>query len=122
MTPAQHPEDGGGSFGPWKGNARRVATNATAGGLAFDLSSLMDRPVIDMTRLSATYDFTLYWAPEYPMVEPNPKPLSADAEPPEPAPTIFAAVQEQLGLKLEPRKIPMDIVCIDHIEKTPTGN
>jgi uncharacterized protein (TIGR03435 family) len=40
----------------------------------------------------------------------------------DPAPTIFAAVQQQLGLKLEPRLSPMDILVIDHAEKTPTEN
>jgi uncharacterized protein (TIGR03435 family) len=37
-------------------------------------------------------------------------------------PSIFAAVEEQLGLKLESKRIPVDILVIDHIEKTPTEN
>jgi uncharacterized protein (TIGR03435 family) len=42
--------------------------------------------------------------------------------PDNPGPTIFAALQEQLGLKLESKKGMVDIVVIDHIEKTPTEN
>jgi uncharacterized protein (TIGR03435 family) len=40
----------------------------------------------------------------------------------EPAPTIFAAVQEELGLKLERSTSPMDVLVIDHVEKTPAEN
>ncbi|MGA7237955.1 MAG: TIGR03435 family protein [Bryobacteraceae bacterium] len=39
-----------------------------------------------------------------------------------PAPTLLFAVQEQLGLRLEAKKLPIDIVMVDHIEKTPTEN
>jgi uncharacterized protein (TIGR03435 family) len=46
-----------------------------------------------------------------------PPPPSDDA-----APNIFTAVQEQLGLKLEPKKAPTDILVIDHVEKTPIEN
>jgi uncharacterized protein (TIGR03435 family) len=122
LTAAQHPEDGGGSFGPWKGNAREEATNQTMHGLADFLTMFMERPVMDATGLAGKYDFTLYWAPEYPMVRLAPKTQGAEAEAPDPAPTIFAAVQDQLGLKLEPRKMPVEFLVIDHMEKTPTEN
>ena len=121
LTAAQHPEDGGGSFGAWKGNARDVATNYTMHGLADFLTMFLERPVMDATGLNGTYDFTLYWAPEYPMRLPTRAP-NAEGEAPDPAPTIFAAVQDQLGLKLEPRKMPVEFLVIDHMEKTPTEN
>jgi uncharacterized protein (TIGR03435 family) len=120
LGPAKDPEGGGGSFGSWKGNARWIATNETGPNMASFLCLLMDRPVIDATGLTGTYDFTLYWAPEYPMVRIGPR--TADAEAADPAPTIFAAVQDQLGLKLEPRRVPMDIVVVDSVLKRPTEN
>ena len=40
----------------------------------------------------------------------------------EPAPSLFTAVQEQLGLKLESRKAAIDLVIVDHVEKTPSEN
>ncbi len=121
LTAAQHPEDGGGSFGAWKGNARDVSTNQTIHGLAEFLTLLMDRPIVDSTGLTGTYDFTLYWAPEYPMRLATRTP-GAEGEPSEPAPTIFQAVQDQLGLKLEPRKSPIEILVVDHMEPKPTEN
>jgi uncharacterized protein (TIGR03435 family) len=122
LAAAKNPEDGGGSFGPWKGNARWAATNQTTRNIADFLSPLMERPVVDMTGLTGQYDFTLDWTPEYPMVRAAPRALGAEAEPSDPAPTIFAAVQDQLGLKLEPRNAPVEILVIDRVEKTPTEN
>jgi uncharacterized protein (TIGR03435 family) len=85
----------------------------------YDLSMWVDRPVIDLTGLTGTYDFTLYWTPEYPMVELNARP---GAEAAEPAPTLLQALQDQLGLKLEARKSSIEVIVIDHVEKIPTGN
>jgi uncharacterized protein (TIGR03435 family) len=121
LTAAKDLEDGGGGFGPWRGNPRWVATNVTMRGLAEFLSPLLERPVIDLTGIVGIYDFTLYWAAEYPMVRVAPR-VSGAEETPDPAPTIFQAVQEQLGLKLEPRPAPIEILVIDHAEKIPTEN
>jgi hypothetical protein len=46
----------------------------------------------------------------------------ADNSPDAPAPNIFQAVQEQLGLKLESKKVTGDVLVVDHIEKSPTEN
>jgi len=75
------------------------------------------RPVVDETGLSASYDFTLSFAPQLP---PN---VSRDALPPElqQLPSIFDAVKQQLGLKLEAAKGPVEYFVIDHIEK-PSAN
>jgi uncharacterized protein (TIGR03435 family) len=95
--------------------------------LAYMLSEQLSRTVLDRTGLTGNYDFTLKWAPE-PGEEMmlrgpeggNPGPESAP--PPETSgPSIFTAIQEQLGLKLESTKGPVEVLVIEHIEK-PTEN
>jgi uncharacterized protein (TIGR03435 family) len=75
------------------------------------------RPVVDETGLTESYDFTLSFAPQLP---PN---VSRDALPPDlqNLPSIFDAVEDQLGLKLEATKGPVEYFVIDHIEK-PSAN
>jgi uncharacterized protein (TIGR03435 family) len=87
------------------------------------LSQALGRSVVDQTGLKGIYDFTLKWTPEpgegMMLRAPgggNPGPESAP--PPESSgPSIFTAIQEQLGLKLESRKGPVDNLVIDHVEK-----
>ena len=100
------------------------------------LSRLVDRPVVDMTELKGVYDFKLQYSPETggrvmqrmamgAGLPPGggPAPGAPAEAPPEPSgPSIFTAVQEQLGLKLEGRKAPIEILAIDHAEKLPTEN
>lgn len=69
----------------------------------------LDHPVIDKTGLTDIYDITLRWSPA--------DVGSSDAS----LPSLFMAVQEQLGLKLEYNKNPIDVVVIDHIDK-PSAN
>jgi uncharacterized protein (TIGR03435 family) len=78
------------------------------------LQVLENVPVLDRTGLTGKYDFNLAFSrdPETPMLPGNTLPPTNDAEP-----TIFAALQDQLGLKLVPAKISMDEIVIDHIEK-----
>lgn len=73
-------------------------------------SHTVDRPVIDQTGLAGRFNFHLEYAPE-----------GAPAEDPATGPSIFTALQEQLGLKLEPAKGPKEFLVIDHVER-PTGN
>lgn len=63
----------------------------------------VDRPIIDQTGLTGHYDFTLEWS----------NPLVGEAST---APSIFTALPEQLGLRLEPRRAPLEILVIDHAE------
>jgi uncharacterized protein (TIGR03435 family) len=109
---AQHPE--GASGVRIRGSGRLTGTQATTGQLAQALSdihlngsTILDRPVLDLTGLSGTYDFTLEWTPD----------LAASDSTDRSGPSIFTAVQEQLGLKLEKQKAPVDIFVIDHVEK-----
>jgi uncharacterized protein (TIGR03435 family) len=77
------------------------------------LGSNVQRVVVDRTGLDGRFGLTLEFTPDR-----TPLPLAADATPP-PAdkPSIFTALQDQLGLKLEAERGPVDVVVIDHIER-----
>jgi uncharacterized protein (TIGR03435 family) len=77
--------------------------------LAESLSQLVHRPVLNMTGIKGVFDFELKWAPDDGRDNAN-------------GPSIFTAVQDQLGLKLEPRRGRMEIVVVDHAERVPTEN
>ncbi len=77
--------------------------------LALNLSNELGRRVIDKTGLGGKYDFELKWEPRQ-AAEPD---LSADPE----GPSIFTALQEQLGLRLEPAKGPVEVLVIDRAQK-----
>ena len=84
----------------------------TTSQLADFLSTLLSvgRPVIDRTGLSAAYDFTLDLREAAP-------PGETDA-----GSAVSVALQQQLGLKLEGRKAPLEIMVIDRAERVPAGN
>lgn len=82
--------------------------------LAPNLAFRVERNVIDKTGLTGKYDINLKWTP--PQLEGKPSGLTDD-----PAPDIFTALQEQLGLKLESSKGPVDTLVIDHVEM-PSAN
>jgi uncharacterized protein (TIGR03435 family) len=86
------------------------------------LSQPLGRPVIDKTGLKGLYDIQLQWTPELgqgPVVSggPEPPPPPPDSS----GPSIFNAIQEQLGLRLESAKGPVEIWVIDSVQK-PTEN
>jgi uncharacterized protein (TIGR03435 family) len=82
------------------------------------LSQRLDRPVVDKTSLTGRFDIRLRWTPD---VGENPLSPSGDPLPQAPtdpsAPSIFAAIQEQLGLKLEAAKGRVEFLVIDHVER-----
>jgi uncharacterized protein (TIGR03435 family) len=81
--------------------------------LAVMLSRVVQRSVVDRTGLTGAYSFTLTWTPES-----VPAGRGPDASPLDPnGPSIFTALQEQLGLKLESTNGPVDVLVIEHIEK-----
>jgi len=117
------------------GQMRIVATMQPLQRLADMLGNQLGSPVIDKTGLRGNYDFKLEFAVEpgqgLPgLPPPPPPPPGGDAGPakggfasdPSDAPSLFNAVQEQLGLKLEKRKGPLEVLVIDHAEKTPSEN
>jgi uncharacterized protein (TIGR03435 family) len=81
--------------------------------LTFLLSRRMDKPVLDMTGLTGIYDYSL-----------DITGLGAFSGPPPPddSPSIFTSVEKDLGLKLEARKAPIQILVIDSVNKVPTEN
>jgi uncharacterized protein (TIGR03435 family) len=78
--------------------------------IAEELSQITGRIVVDKTDLTGRYDLKLQWTPD-----------DAPATTENSAPSLFTAIQEQLGLKLEPAKEPVPVLVIDHIDP-PTPN
>lgn len=76
--------------------------------LTYSLSNEVGRYVIDKTGLAGKYDMDLKWTPD----DEGPGHESADA-----GPSIFTALEEQLGLKLVAAKGPVDTIVVDHVEK-----
>ena len=82
------------------------------------LTQQTGRTVVDNTGLKGNYDFTLHWTPDQSTPTLNgPGGGSDSTTSSESGPSIFTAIQEQLGLKLESQKGPVEILVIDHIEK-----
>ena len=83
---------------------------------------VLDRPVVDQTGLSGKFDFTLTFSPNDSLFNGHPPkmPPAADTTG-EPAPDFFLAFQQQLGLKLDAEKPPVDVLVIDHVDK-PSAN
>ena len=88
--------------------------------LANMLSQQLQRTVLDKTGLTGKYDLELNWTPDQgsdPMFKgPEGSPPRGDAAPDSSGPSIFTALQEQLGLKLQSAKGPVETLVIDHVE------
>jgi uncharacterized protein (TIGR03435 family) len=95
-----------------KGNGTTINFSATCidiAGFAGYLARPMHQPVSDQTQLQGLYTFTLEWTPDD---------LKTAASPDQPSlPSLFTVLQEKLGLKLEPRKVPTDIIVVDNAER-----
>jgi len=85
--------------------SNRMSTEQLAG----VLSRMLEMPVVDKTGLTEYYDLLLKWSPDE---------ASADTTP---APSIFTAIQETLGLRLVTAREPVEVLVIDHVER-PTAN
>jgi uncharacterized protein (TIGR03435 family) len=94
------------------------ARNATMGEFASLLQrAVLDRPVVDKTGLSGRYDFDLEWAPDETQFGGALPPASADA----PSAPFFTAIHEQLGLRLEATKGPLEALVVDKVERPPAN-
>jgi uncharacterized protein (TIGR03435 family) len=78
--------------------------------------NLVDRRVVDRTGFTGTFDVELRWAPQRHAMGHDANAVSVDE-----VPSLFTAVQEQLGLKLVPRDEGIEVLVVEHIE-TPTPN
>jgi uncharacterized protein (TIGR03435 family) len=84
--------------------------------------AVMDKPVVDQTGLTERYDFNLNWTPDQSQFAslgahiPTPNPDDPNA-----LPSLYTALQEQLGLKMEATRAKVDVMVIDHIDK-PSAN
>ena len=96
-----------------------IACGLPVKGLVRVLQLGLDRPIVDRTGLTGNYTFELKWTPDLEKPEPMPGPTSSpETAPPDASgPSIFTALQEQLGLRLEPTKGPVEALEIVHIEK-----
>jgi uncharacterized protein (TIGR03435 family) len=115
-SPLPPPKAGQSPLPPCGGTLR--GPNILAGGkssmadFVFALSNVLGRPVIDKTGYTGTFSYRLEFAPE------RISALPGDAGTSDPSrPSIFTAVQDQLGLKLESQKGPAEVLVIDHVEK-----
>jgi uncharacterized protein (TIGR03435 family) len=93
------------------GNGLRVEHDCTMNDVRNTLEGPSGRYLIDKTGLTGRYDFELRWTPDN---TPPDSPLAG-------GPSIFTAVQEQLGLKLESANVPVDVLVVDSAQK-PTPN
>lgn len=84
--------------------------NMSMSGFALNMNWYVDRPVVDQTSLPGNYDFMLKWTFD------DSAPHDVDS-----APSLFTAIKEQLGLKLDAVKGPAEVLVIDHIDQ-PSAN
>ena len=121
------PRDRGGNPGMMRMGPGGI--DAQGGGMQFlahALSALVGRSVVDKTGLTGNYDYSLHWTPDESST-PRVGPGGTLAPPQEDAPvdpngtTLFTALDEQLGLKLQSEKGKVDVIVIDHID-LPTEN
>ena len=96
----QHPRDGNGQHS-------ELLKNFSMAELALILEFRVDRPIVDQTRLTGRYDMTLKWT-----YDEDQAPTDGSA-----APSLFTAVQEQLGLKLEPVRAAAQVLVVDAVQQ-----
>jgi uncharacterized protein (TIGR03435 family) len=118
VEPVAETAPGGTSWG----RGQLSGKNISMAGLADMLARQLERPVKDMTGLPGVFNVKLVWTPD------DARPLEPTAEERKAvdnmpaAPSLFAALQEQLGLRLEAQKLPVEILVVDHAERAPAEN
>jgi uncharacterized protein (TIGR03435 family) len=90
-----------------------LSRGVTTLGLAVNLSPFLDRTVVDRTGISGLIDYDLSWTPELARDQNAGERPQTNAN----GPSLFTALQEQLGLKLESTRGPVEVLVIDHVER-----
>ena len=103
------------------GRVRMRSDRQTAGDIAHMLGEQYALPVEDATGLKGIYDIDLFWAVNSRFAAPA-DPNDAAPLVDNPGPSFRDALQSQLGLKLEPKKVKVNIFVIDHVDKMPIAN
>jgi uncharacterized protein (TIGR03435 family) len=108
------------SFG-FRGLGNLIVKNMTMTDFATWMQSgVMDKPVVDQTELSGRYDFQLNWTPDesqFAQFRGTGRVVPPPTNDPNAPPSLYTAMQEQLGLKMGTAKFPDDVIVIDHVEK-----
>lgn len=94
------------------GRGQFTGRGITIGSLVGYLSGTLGQPVVDKTGLNGNYDAKLRWTPDDAA-----EPSQTSGAPLDSGPSLFSALQEQLGLKLESAKEPVDTIVVDHLER-----
>jgi uncharacterized protein (TIGR03435 family) len=95
-------------------NSRQItAERVSMAVLAETLARIVEHPVVDRTGLQGVYKLKLEYTPD------NARPDGPDGAA---GPSIYTALQEQLGLKLQTQKLPVDVIVVDRVERVPTEN
>jgi uncharacterized protein (TIGR03435 family) len=98
-----------------------IVTNMTMHDFAIWMQAgVMDRPLVDQTELPGRYDFQLKWTPDesqFVQFRGTGRVVPPPTDDPNAPPSLYTAIQEQLGLKMGPAKFPDDVIVIDHVEK-----
>ena len=103
------------------GKLNLTGRGATVGQLIEFLSKELGTPVVDRTGLTGRFDYFLNIEP-YITDELQRSGGPNGGPPPEASAIVAAAVQAQLGLKIETKKAPVETIVVDKVEKIPTGN
>jgi uncharacterized protein (TIGR03435 family) len=105
---------GGGAASQKHLTCQHISMSALADQLQEESPRDFDVAVVDQTGLSGTFDFKLDWTPAARTAETSPDPSGGQ--------TVFDAVETQLGLKLERRKLPLPVIVVDRVERVPVEN
>jgi len=111
--------DGEASVDPKPTRMAVVVQRTPVSQLIEGLSNIMRSPIVDETGLKGKYDVTINVAKYIPQMEES---RGAGGAPLDPIPILMTGLQEELGLKLESRKMPIDLLIVDRAEKVPTEN
>lgn len=120
MTVSSAPADTGTGFGFRRLGDLQVRNMTMADFAKWMQGSVTDRPVVDQTGLKDRYDFTLKWTPDdsqFAQFRSTGALPQTNPDDPNAPPSLYTAVQEQLGLKMEPTKAMDEVMVIDSVQK-----